>query len=35
MPAEGYEPPAPEWKSRDYIRDILPINDPHTGKKRD
>ena len=35
MPAEGYTPPAPEWKNRDYIRDILPINDPHMGKKED
>ena len=22
-------PPPPEWKERDYIRDILPKNDPH------
>ncbi|MFB6421188.1 MULTISPECIES: pyridoxamine 5'-phosphate oxidase family protein [Bradyrhizobium] len=22
-------PPAPEWKRRDYIRNILPANDPH------
>jgi predicted pyridoxine 5'-phosphate oxidase superfamily flavin-nucleotide-binding protein len=35
MPAAGYVPPAPEWKSRDYIRDILPINDPHAGKQGD
>ncbi len=35
LPAPGYEPPAPSWKSRDYIRDILPKNDPHTGKKGD
>ncbi len=35
MPAEGYIPPAPEWKSRDYIRDLLPINDPHASKKGD
>ena len=35
MPAPGHEPPAPEWKSRDYIRDILPENDPHTGQPRD
>ena len=35
MPAPGHEPPAPEWKSRDYIRDILPENDPHTGKPGD
>ena len=35
MPAEGYVPPTPEWKSRDYIRDILPINDPQAGKMGD
>ena len=29
VPHPGYEPPAPEWKSRDYIRDILPAGDPH------
>lgn len=29
LPRPGHEPPAPEWKSRDYIRDILPANDPH------
>lgn len=23
LPREGYTPPAPEWKKRDYIRDIL------------
>ncbi len=33
LPAPGHDPPAPEWKSRDYIRDILPKNDPHTGKQ--
>jgi predicted pyridoxine 5'-phosphate oxidase superfamily flavin-nucleotide-binding protein len=33
LPHPGYEPPAPEWKSRDYIRDILPANDPHRGNK--
>ncbi len=26
--AEGVPPP-PEWKHRDYIRDILPADDPH------
>ena len=31
MPKPDYDPPAPEWKSRDYIRDILPANDPHKG----
>lgn len=25
-------PPAPEWKSRDYLRDILPAGDPHRPK---
>jgi predicted pyridoxine 5'-phosphate oxidase superfamily flavin-nucleotide-binding protein len=29
LPHPGYDPPAPEWKSRDYIRDILPEGDPH------
>lgn len=29
LPHPGHEPPAPEWKSRDYIRDILPAADPH------
>lgn len=26
-------PPAPEWKTRDYIRDILPNDDPHRRKE--
>jgi uncharacterized protein len=29
LPHPGYGTPAPEWKSRDYIKDILPENDPH------
>ena len=30
IPRYGHEmPSAPEWKGRDYIRDILPKNDPH------
>jgi predicted pyridoxine 5'-phosphate oxidase superfamily flavin-nucleotide-binding protein len=30
VPREGESvPPPPEWKSRDYIRDILPAEDPH------
>ena len=30
VPREGQgTPPAPEWKRRDYIRDILPAGDPH------
>jgi predicted pyridoxine 5'-phosphate oxidase superfamily flavin-nucleotide-binding protein len=32
VPRPGHEPPAPEWKSRDYIRDILPEGDPHRVK---
>jgi hypothetical protein len=32
LPKPGYDPPAPEWKSRDYIKDILPSDDPHRGK---
>jgi uncharacterized protein len=34
LPKPGYDPPAPEWKSRDYIRDILPASDPHHGKSQ-
>ncbi len=30
-PAPGHVPPPPAWKSRDYIRDELPANDPHKG----
>ena len=34
VPRDGQgTPPPPEWKSRDYIRDILPAGDPH-GLKR-
>jgi hypothetical protein len=30
VPRVGHEPPPPpEWKRRDYIRDILPSGDPH------
>jgi hypothetical protein len=30
VPREGQDaPPPPEWKRRDYIRDILPAGDPH------
>jgi hypothetical protein len=30
VPREGHEPPPPpDWKRRDYIRDILPSGDPH------
>lgn len=28
-PAPGHTPPPPEWKTRDYIRDTLPRDDPH------
>jgi predicted pyridoxine 5'-phosphate oxidase superfamily flavin-nucleotide-binding protein len=31
VPRPGAEPPAPEWKTRDYIRDLLPRDDPHRG----
>jgi len=34
LPQPGYEPPAPEWKSREYIKDILPENDPHGRKPK-
>lgn len=30
-PTPGHTPPPPEWKSRDYIRDTLPRDDPHRG----
>lgn len=33
VPRPSHEPPAPEWKSRDYIRDVLPEGDPHRGKR--
>ena len=26
-------PPAPEWKHRDYIKNILPEGDPHKEEK--
>ncbi len=28
-PTPGATPPAPAWKSRDYLRDELPAGDPH------
>lgn len=35
VPREGQgTPPAPEWKKRDYIRDLLPVGDPHIGMVR-
>ena len=32
VPRPGSLPPAPEWKQRDYIRDILPRDDPHGSR---
>ena len=29
VPRPGYEPPPPEWKSRDYLKDVLSKYDPH------
>ena len=29
VPRPGYEPPPPEWKSRDYLKDVLSKHDPH------
>ena len=35
VPREGGgTPPPPEWKHRDYIRDILPADDPHASMVR-
>ena len=31
LPREDGTQQAPEWKSRDYLRDILPRDDPHRG----
>ena len=34
VPREGKGiPPAPEWKERDYIKNILPKDDPHNKNK--
>ncbi len=33
VPTPGHEPPAREWKRRDYIRDVLPRDDPHRGQR--
>ncbi len=34
VPRKGEKaPPAPEWKTREYIRDILPLQDPHRKEK--
>jgi predicted pyridoxine 5'-phosphate oxidase superfamily flavin-nucleotide-binding protein len=32
VPRGPETPPAPEWKTRDYIRDELPAKDPHRGR---
>jgi hypothetical protein len=29
LPHPGHQPPAPEWKSRNYIKEILLSTDPH------
>jgi len=34
LPRPDYDPPAPEWKSRDYITGILPEHDPHRQRDR-
>ena len=34
VPREGKGiPPAPEWKERDYVKNILPKDDPHNKNK--
>ncbi len=33
VPRPGYEPPAPEWKSRDYLKDVLSKYDPHRKRE--
>ena len=34
LPRPGYHTPKPEWKGRDYIRDILPAGDPHVSRTK-
>lgn len=34
VPRPGHEPPPPEWKSRDYLKDVLSKYDPHHPDKR-
>lgn len=34
LPRPGYQTPAPEWKSRDYLKDILPADDPHRDRSQ-
>jgi len=33
VPRPGYQPPAPEWKSRDYLKDVLSKYDPHRKRE--
>ena len=33
-PRPGHEPPPPEWKSRDYLKDVLSIHDPHHPSRK-
>jgi hypothetical protein len=33
VPRPGYEPPPPEWKSRDYLKDELSKYDPHRKRE--
>ncbi len=35
LPRPGYAPPPPQWKSRDYIRGVLPEGDPHRDAVRE
>ncbi|HKM61405.1 MAG TPA: pyridoxamine 5'-phosphate oxidase family protein [Acidisphaera sp.] len=35
LPRPGYTPPPPPWKSREYIRGVLPEGDPHADAVRD
>jgi predicted pyridoxine 5'-phosphate oxidase superfamily flavin-nucleotide-binding protein len=32
VPRPAHTPPPPAWKSRDYIRDVLPADDPHAAE---
>jgi uncharacterized protein len=33
VPRPGYEPPPPEWKSRDHLKDVLSKYDPHRKRE--
>lgn len=33
VPRPGHEPPPPEWKSRDYLKDVLSKHDPHRKRE--